>query len=244
MPGKYSQVRAMLAITRGSLKAIFRSPSAVIFSFAFPLIFILVFGFIGNSGKISLHVAFSKDTDTTTNMYKAISSVDGLIRVNKSDAELQNDLSKGRLASIIQITHTSDPSPVYSIKLTSSEAVNPSSVQLLRSMIDGVINGMNKKIFPGNSTYATITNDVEQVPGRAYRTIDFILPGQLGFSLLSAGVFGVAFIFFSLRQTLVLKRFFATPIKKIIYRIRRSAEQDHFPDVHCADHIADWPFCI
>ncbi len=51
-------------------------------------------------------------------------------------------------------------------------------------------------------------------PGRIYRTIDFILPGQLGFSLLSAGVFGVAFLFFSLRQTLVLKRFFATPISK------------------------------
>ncbi|MEY2586495.1 MAG: hypothetical protein RLY11_344, partial [Bacteroidota bacterium] len=34
------------------------------------------------------------------------------------------------------------------------------------------------------------------------------------FSLLSAGVFGVAFIFFNLRQSLVLKRFFATPIKR------------------------------
>jgi ABC-2 type transport system permease protein len=54
----------------------------------------------------------------------------------------------------------------------------------------------------------------EKLPGRVYKTIDFILPGQLGFSLLSAGVFGVAFIFFSLRQNLVLKRFFATPIKK------------------------------
>ena len=52
------------------------------------------------------------------------------------------------------------------------------------------------------------------LPGREYRTIDFILPGQLGFSLLSSGVFGVAFIFFNLRQTLVLKRFFATPIKR------------------------------
>jgi ABC-2 type transport system permease protein len=30
----------------------------------------------------------------------------------------------------------------------------------------------------------------------------------LGFSLLSAGVFGVAFMFYSLRNTLVLKRFF------------------------------------
>ena len=47
-----------------------------------------------------------------------------------------------------------------------------------------------------------------------YRRIDFILPGQLGFSLLSAGVFGVAFLFFNLRQQLVLKRFFATPITR------------------------------
>jgi ABC-2 type transport system permease protein len=47
-----------------------------------------------------------------------------------------------------------------------------------------------------------------------YRTIDFVLPGQLGFSLLSAGVFGVAFLFYNLRQTLVLKRFFATPVSR------------------------------
>ncbi|HVZ26435.1 MAG TPA: ABC transporter permease, partial [Sediminibacterium sp.] len=44
--------------------------------------------------------------------------------------------------------------------------------------------------------------------------IDFILPGQLGFSLLSSGVFGVAFLFFNLRQQLVLKRFYATPIRR------------------------------
>src|SRR5690606_23238016 len=55
-------------------------------------------------------------------------------------------------------------------------------------------------------------SDIETV--RKYKTIDFILPGQLGFSLLSSGVFGVAFMFFGLRNTLVLKRFFATPIKR------------------------------
>jgi ABC-2 type transport system permease protein len=62
---------------------------------------------------------------------------------------------------------------------------------------------------------ALVNNNVEQVPGRIYRTIDFILPGQLGFSLLSAGVFGVAFLFFNLRQQLVLKRFYATPIRRL-----------------------------
>jgi ABC-2 type transport system permease protein len=32
---------------------------------------------------------------------------------------------------------------------------------------------------------------------------------------LSAGIFGTAFVFFHLRQTLVLKRFFATPINRL-----------------------------
>jgi ABC-2 type transport system permease protein len=53
-----------------------------------------------------------------------------------------------------------------------------------------------------------------EVKGRKYAMIDFILPGQLGFSILSTGVFGTAFVFFNLRQTLVIKRFFATPIQK------------------------------
>ena len=49
---------------------------------------------------------------------------------------------------------------------------------------------------------------------REYKSIDFILPGMLGFSLLSAGIFSVAFMFYSLRQQLVLKRFFATPVSR------------------------------
>ena len=52
MSAQYSQFKAMFAITRASLKAVFRSPSAVIFSIAFPLIFILVFGFVGGGGKV------------------------------------------------------------------------------------------------------------------------------------------------------------------------------------------------
>jgi ABC-2 type transport system permease protein len=214
MSKHYSQIRAMLAITRASLRAILRSPSAVIFSFAFPLIFILVFGFIGNSGRMSVRVAFDRQTDTTTDIYQAISSIEGIKIVKGSEDQLKNDLSKGRLHAIIEVRKNPETVPAYSIRLVSSEAVNPQNLQVLRSLLEALITKMNRQIFHGTPTYATISNQVETVPGRIYRTIDFILPGQLGFSLLSAGVFGVAFIFFNLRQTLVLKRFFATPIKR------------------------------
>jgi ABC-2 type transport system permease protein len=41
MEGRYSQVKAMFSITKASLKATFRSPSAVIFSIGFPMILFL-----------------------------------------------------------------------------------------------------------------------------------------------------------------------------------------------------------
>ena len=86
MAKPYSQTKAMLAITRASLKAVFRSPSAVIFSFLFPLIFILVFGFIGNSGRVSVRVAFDPRSDTT-NVYEAIKNISALNVVQKDSTD-------------------------------------------------------------------------------------------------------------------------------------------------------------
>lgn len=214
MSKPYSQLRAMLAITKGSLRAIFRSPSAVIFSFAFPLIFILVFGFIGGGGRLSVRIAFDEQTDTTSVLYRAITGTPGITLVRSNEQEARDNLAKGRLNAILSIEKNTAATPAYLISFTSSEAVNPQNLQVLRSLLKGLINNINAEMYPNRPTFAAISDKVNTVPGRIYRTIDFILPGQLGFSLLSAGVFGVAFIFFSLRQTLVLKRFFATPIRR------------------------------
>lgn len=211
----YSQIKAMLAITKAGLISIFRSPSAVAFSFAFPLIFILVFGFLGGAGNVSLRAAFAKGTDTTSSLYNAINNIPGIHIIEKSEEEIKEDLVKGRLTAVISIQkNTTATSPGYFITLKSSEAVNPQNIQVLRSMLFSRISDIDKRLFPNTPTVAVIDSNVEKIPGRTYRTIDFILPGQLGFSLLSAGVFGVAFLFFNLRQTLVLKRFFATPITR------------------------------
>ncbi len=204
----------MLAITRASLRAVFRSPSAVVFGFFFPLVFILVFGFIGSSGRVNLRVAFDKNTDTTNTLYQIIKNISGITVSTKTEQEVKEDLEKGRITAIVNIQKSSDPHSEYIINLKTSDATNQQNVQVLRSILGGIIKGINEKNFPDATTYATVNNDIIKIPGRKYRTIDFILPGQLGFSLLSAGVFGVAFIFFNLRQTLVLKRFFATPIRR------------------------------
>lgn len=214
MKKAYNQFRAMRAITQASLLGIFRSPSAVVFSIAFPLIFILVFGFIGGGSRISLNVAFSKNSDTTNPIYPALKKIAGLKIVNEDDASVKEDLERGRIAAVITIEKSGLNNPPYKINLLSSEAVNPQNLQVLQSILNAVISGINQQTYADAPTIAMVNANVQKIPGRIYRTIDFILPGQLGFSLLSSGVFGVAFLFFNLRQQLVLKRFYATPIKR------------------------------
>jgi ABC-2 type transport system permease protein len=215
MQTKYSQFKAMLAITKGSLHSILRSPSAVIFSIGFPLVFILVFGFIGESGGITLDVALNKNADTVNNpVYNIIKNIGSLNFVQEDDSILTENLEKGNITAIINVVKSHSGNPNYIIELKSSEAVNPQNINVLESILKNVISGYDQQHYPPAQTIATISNKIEKIPGREYRRIDFILPGQLGFSLLSAGVFGVAFTFFNLRQQLILKRFFATPIRR------------------------------
>jgi ABC-2 type transport system permease protein len=216
---KYNQFRAMLAITRGSLRAITRSPSAMIFSFIFPFIFIIVFGFIGDSGAMQtykVYVDFEKPTDSLNNpFYDSLKTRKEIKLVRyASVAEMRSDLEKGRIAAVVHIKKNPNPQvavPKYFITLESTTSSNDRWPQVLASL-ENLNNQISNQQFAQRPAYAVVVPEVKEI--RQYKTIDFILPGQLGFSLLSAGVFGVAFMFFNLRTTLVLKRFFATPINR------------------------------
>lgn len=214
MSEKYSQIKAMFAIAKGSLRSTLRSPSTVVFSIGFPLVFILAFAFLGNGSGPKINIAISPVADTANTLYTQIQSAPG-IQIKQETAQLMNeDLEKGRITAIVDIQKSAKIPASYTIHLKTSAAVSPQNMAILRSYLNAEIDELNKSIYPNANSIAIIDEKVVLVPGRIYRTIDFILPGQLGFSLLSAGIFGVAFLFFNLRQQLVLKRFFATPITR------------------------------
>lgn len=203
----------MLAITKASTRAIFRSPSSVGFSIFFPLILILVFGFIGGGSGSVYRVYLSPDSDTTNEVVTALKSSKSIRFVTYPDsAALQSDLIKGRITGVLNVQATGDSIRPYEVKFHSTTA-SGDKFETFLPYLENVVSKIDKAQFPNRPTYASIATDIQTV--REYRTIDFILPGQLGFSLLSAGVFGVAFLFFNLRQQLVLKRFYATPIRRL-----------------------------
>ena len=207
---KYSNFRATMAIAKASLRSIMRSPSAVVFSLAFPLIFITVFANIGGSG-VSVDVAVAKTCDTTNPVYMALKK-NPLVKLitKQTTAQMETSLSRGDIAAIIDIKRNTNP-PFFTLNVKYSNA-SAQKGGIFKSLLTTLTYQINS--YGSNAPPAIAKVSETTIKGREYKYIDFLLPGMLGFSLLSSGVFGTAFVFLSLRITLVIKRFFATPVKK------------------------------
>lgn len=213
MAQKYNQLRAMWAVTKASLKATFRSPQSVFFSLFFPIVLIWIFGALGRGGTPSVDVALEKNADTTNQFYSRLKQNPVLHFISEKNKDINDELKKGRLAAVIDIQKNNDTtshSP-YIVHLRTSSA-SQRDFQTALSAVNGSISYMDKQKFPANKTIATVTQSVEE--GRKYGMIDFFLPGMIGFALIGSAVFGIAFTFYSLRDTLVLKRMYSTPIKR------------------------------
>src|SRR6185503_9437320 len=130
-------------------------------------------------------------------------------------ATMYSELEKGRITAVVKIIRTKDPAQrdhfsIYS-KSTSASANTFGGFQHVLEFAKL----RYERFMSGDKTeYVTIEEpQVKRV--QQYRQIDFILPGQLGFSILFSTLFGIAFTFFNLRETLVLKRFYASPVNKM-----------------------------
>ena len=216
MSTSYSQSKALWAITRASFKAIFANPSAIIFSILFPIIFVMIFGAFGNGGGPNYRIAISSGTDTSSAIFKAIKNNPQVRIVEYSDTAARNkDLIKGRLTGILSVNAIpgSPPSSKYIINLSSTSA-SVNSIGGFMQVLDYV-----KLKYELGASGTTTEHIVIAKPAiavvRQYKQIDFILPGQLGFSILFSTLFGIAFTFYSLREQLVLKRFYASPVNRI-----------------------------
>jgi ABC-2 type transport system permease protein len=120
----------------------------------------------------------------------------------------------GRITAIVDVREnknaTDSAKAKYDVHFRYSSA-NQREIPQLQGILRSIISGLSQAMNP-RPDIATVSS--EMVAGRIYKRIDFLLPGMIGFSLIGFSVFGVAFLFFNLRETLVLKRMYASPVKK------------------------------
>lgn len=217
MSHPYNQSKALWAIIKASFKAIFSQPVSIVFSLLFPIIFILIFGAFGSGGGPSFRVAFDPGTDTTNDFFGILKRHPMLKLVNYGDTvSLNKDLAKGQLTAVLFIkknTDTSGEGPQVDVSVRSTSASGNTFPGFMQAL-DYTKMKYEKARSGSKDEYVHIETPVVS-EGKKYRQIDFVLPGQVGFSILFATLFGIAFTFYTLREQLVLKRFYASPVSRI-----------------------------
>ncbi len=211
----YSQSRAMLAIIKASFQAILANPSALVFSIAFPILFVLIFGAFRQDKGIQYSIAIQEGSDTSHFFYQTLAKNPFIKIVHFSDsASLRQALLRGKLTGVLRIQQSESTAAQGGV------AVQFYTTTASSNTLGGFLQQLDYLALQQDAAQSSSAKKVQLLPPqieevRPYRPIDFVLPGQIGFSILFSTLFGIAFTFYGLREQLVLKRFFATPIRRI-----------------------------
>src|ERR1700733_2525370 len=150
----YSNTKATLAIAKASFRSILRSPSAVVFSLVFPLIFIVVFANIGGSG-VTVDVGLAKTCDTTNPIYKVLqkNQIMNLIK-DQSTEEMNKNLSKGSIDAILDIKRN-NAMPPFTVDVQYTKTSSKGAI--LKSALNNILFQMNAALIKDQPKLAEVT---------------------------------------------------------------------------------------
>lgn len=201
-----------------AIRRTFRDKTALFFTFAFPLIFLFVFGGIfGKSSGTSFKVAVINESKSTyaTQLSEQISG-NKLYKVSQGVNTLdaaKDKMNRGQLDAAIVLpadfgNQSGDaPSGKAVVYYTQN---NLQASQALTSILQAQLQGMNQK-FVTAATPFTVTST--QLNLKGLTAFDYTFAGLLGFSIIGLGIFGPVNVFPELKKQGILRRLHTTPLR-------------------------------
>lgn len=202
-----------------NLKRFWRDPTALFFTIFFPLIFLLVFGtvFGGDGSAFNSKVAIFNESETefaSSFEQRAIDDVSFTVEEFVDYDEAEETLTRGRLDAIIilpkefgEIGQSSLPSGDMRVQYLEGNADN---TQSLLAVLGQVLNGINQDLDPYDPLFKV---QPEPLSKASLTNLDYLVPGILGFAIMSLALFGMANGFTSDKKTGAIARLRAAPIK-------------------------------
>jgi ABC-type multidrug transport system permease subunit len=179
------------------LRSMFRQKSIAFWVFVFPLITSAVLGLaFRNRGVEQVHAAVVEG-DGASELSARLGQVEGLTAAVLPRALAEEQLRRGELALVVV---PGDPPELLSDP-TNGEA------RTARWMVRDAIERMR-----GRQDVGTFVERAVTTPGRRY--VDFLIPGLLGFGLMSSGMWGLGWAIVQMRVGKLLKRLAATPMRR------------------------------
>ena len=209
-------MNATLTYAKMSIRRMLRDKTALFFVFLFPVIFLIVFGFIfkGNGGGQFEIAVFNKSSSTLAKDFvdSTMKSKSLKVKALATEEEAKKKISRSELDAYLILPESfgqigADGKPSGELAVRYSQG-NEQTAQAITAYMEAVVGQINQQISPYT---APLTVKAEGQNIKQVSRFEFTLGGLLGFSLMSLGIFGVINGFVGDKKTGALSRMRVTP---------------------------------
>jgi ABC-2 type transport system permease protein len=211
------QIKTVLVLTKSFTKRFFRDKVALFFTFLFPLLFLIIFGFIfGGNNTVSFNIAVINGSanEFATGFVKSIEN-NSVFKVKDVESfdKAKELVGRGELDAIIEITPEFGKSNAKNIPTgelkTFYDQGDSQLASTLEAVLQSTLNDINEQIQPRNDPLKLSLIPIQTSNLSAF---DYTLPGLIGFSILSLGIFTMSEGFTGDKKSGALRRIKVAPI--------------------------------
>ncbi len=199
-----------------SYKQFFRDRTALFFTFAFPILFMVIFGLVfGDTEDVSYNVGLANNDNSPIGEQTA-QAIREVPIFEVTDGEVDQmlvDLRDGNLRAVVHIPADLGSNISGGVPAEMTVYYDPSqttSAQIILSALNQLVGEINLELV-GQPRLLVLSQ--ESVASHDLRQIDYLVPGIVAMSIMILGLFG-SLTLVEWREKKVLKRVAATPLPR------------------------------
>jgi len=219
-------MKAFIPLYMANVREFVRDRSALFWTAAFPVMFILIFGVIFSGGdSINFDIGVvNEDGAASERLVESLQAIEVFDVTTASREEELQALRDGDRSAVIVIPEGTGAAIGSAIMPASDrqqsqgaalevyyDPADQNTSQIVLNIIDRIVAGMNESI---TGVSPVLTVKAREVTATELTNIDYLLPGILAMSLMQLGLFGTAAPLVSMREKGVLRRMGATPLSR------------------------------